>query len=59
MVDDRIIVFGGMQDTYCQSKNLFCIQLTTLREFYIPRHKDFDMQLNVELTSQDSESLTE
>lgn len=36
IIDDKIIIFGGMQGSYSQSKNLYCIELDHLRTNYSP-----------------------
>ena len=36
MIDDQIVVFGGMKDVYTQSKDMYCFHLDTKRISYTP-----------------------
>ena len=40
LLDDKILIFGGMMGSYSQSKNLYCIQLEHLRTNYTQKDQN-------------------
>lgn len=56
LIDDQIVVFGGMQGIYSQSKNCYSISLPKAKSFY-ERPKTPDDQSELEIGVEFSESL--